>query len=57
VIYPRRNADAHGLFNAGLEGNARRAIDFFEGDTVDGAALTGLVRTAIAYNRGKSKKK
>ena len=48
--------DPDGLFNAGLEGNARRAIDFFEGDTIDARALKDLVRAAIAYNQSKSKK-
>ena len=50
-------SDPDKLFNAGLEGNARRAIDFFEGDKVDGPALKNLVRAAIAYNQGKAKKK
>ncbi len=50
-------ADPDKLFNAGLDGNARRAIDFFEGDKVDARALKNLVRAAIEYNRGKSKKK
>ena len=45
------------LFNAGLEGNQRRAIDFFEGDKIDGPALKKLVRAAIAYNQSKAKKK
>ncbi|WP_244850570.1 DUF1801 domain-containing protein [Caballeronia sp. SL2Y3] len=49
-------ADPDGLFNAGLEGNARRAIDFFEGDAVDAARLTRLVRAAIEFNQGKAKK-
>ena len=44
------------MFNAGLEGNARRAIDFFEGDQVDQRALTALVRAAIDYNRNHLKK-
>src|ERR1700689_651480 len=48
--------DADKLFNAGLDGNAWRAIDLFEGDTIDGPALTRLVRTAIAYNQTKLKK-
>jgi len=43
--------DPDGLFNAGLEGNQRRAIDFFEGDKVKAAALKKLVRAAIAFNR------
>jgi hypothetical protein len=45
------------LFNAGLEGNARRAIDFFEGDKVDKRALKNLIRAAIDYNQSKAKKK
>ncbi|GLU35047.1 DUF1801 domain-containing protein [Trinickia caryophylli] len=49
--------DPHKLFNAGLEGNARRAIDFMEGDAVDAAALKTLVRAAIEFNRRKSKGK
>ena len=44
------------LFNAGLEGNARRAIDFLEGDRVDEPALKTLVRAAIDYNRRNLKK-
>lgn len=42
--------DPAGLFNASLEGNTRRAIDFREGDTVDSRALGALVRAAIAAN-------
>jgi hypothetical protein len=49
-------ADPDKLFNAGLEGNERRAIDFFEGDKVDARALRDLVRAAIDYNRSKLKK-
>ena len=49
--------DPDKLFNAGLEGNARRAIDFFEGDRIDEAGLTALVRAAIAYNQAKVKVK
>jgi hypothetical protein len=45
------------LFNAGLEGNARRAIDFFEGDKINERALKNLVRAAIDYNQVKLKKK
>jgi hypothetical protein len=44
------------LFNAGLEGNARRAIDIHEGVKVDASAFKALVREAIAVNRsGKAK--
>lgn len=49
-------ADPDKLFNAGLEGNMRRAIDFLEGDEVDEPALKALVRAAIEHNRRKSKK-
>ncbi|MES2343274.1 MAG: DUF1801 domain-containing protein [Pseudomonadota bacterium] len=43
-------ADPTGLFNSSLEGNTRRAIDFAEGAAVDEAALTALVRAAVALN-------
>ncbi len=46
-------ADTERLFNAGLEGNDWRAIDIFEKNRPDDAALRRLVRTAIAYNRSK----
>lgn len=49
--------DADHMFNAGLEGNAWRAIDIFENDPLDEAAFRRLVRTAIAYNRSKKKGK
>ncbi len=42
--------DPSGLFNASLEGHARRAIDFREEDPVDAEALAALVRAAIALN-------
>jgi hypothetical protein len=48
--------DPDKLFNAGLEGNARRAIDFFEGDKVNGRALKNLVRAAVDHNQTKLKK-
>ncbi|KJF66041.1 DUF1801 domain-containing protein [Rhizobium nepotum] len=50
--------DPAGLFNASLEGNTRRAIDFREGDAVDEDALVALVRAAVALNvTGKAGKK
>ncbi|MCX4141221.1 DUF1801 domain-containing protein [Paraburkholderia sp. SEWSISQ10-3 4] len=49
-------ADPDKLFNAGLDGNARRTIDFLEGDKVNGPALKKLVRAAIEYNQTKLKK-
>jgi hypothetical protein len=55
--YGAKLADPDKLFNAGLEGNMRRAIDFSEGDKINDRALKNLVRAAIAYNQSKSKKK
>jgi hypothetical protein len=49
--------DPDELFNAGFEGNQRRAIDLFEGDAIDERALKNLVRAAIAFNQTKPKKK
>ena len=46
-------ADPAGLFNASLDGNVRRAIDFHEGDKIDADAFLALVREAIALNRTK----
>jgi hypothetical protein len=54
--YGARLPDPDKLFNAGLEGNQRRAIDFFEGDKVNERALKALVRAAIAFNQSKAKK-
>ena len=48
--------DPAGLFNASLEGNARRAIDIHEGETIDAAAFKKLVKAAVAEN-GPAKKK
>jgi len=48
--------DPAGLFSSSLDGNTRRAIDFFEGDGVDEAALVALVRAAVAVNLSKQPK-
>jgi len=48
-------ADPSRLFNASLEGNTRRAIDFREGDKVDEKALKALVRAAVAHNQAKAR--
>ena len=52
-----RLPDPDKLFNAGLEGNARRAIDYFEGNKINERALKNLVRAAVDYNQTKLKKK
>ena len=54
--YGAKLPDPDKLFNAGLEGNQRRAIDFFEGDKVNAPALKKLVRAAIEFNQAKKKK-
>jgi len=48
--------DPSGLFNASLDGNVRRAIDFREDEKIDENALKSLVRAAVALNQAKSKK-
>ncbi len=47
-------ADPSGLFNASLEGNVRRAIDFHEGDRIDETALKALIRAAVLLNTSKA---
>jgi hypothetical protein len=48
--------DPSGLFNASLEGNTRRAIDFHEGEKINEAALKTLVRAAVTLNKSKAKR-
>ena len=49
--------DPDRLFNAGLGGNAWRAIDLFEGDKINERALKNLIRAGVEYNRIKLKRK
>ena len=49
-------ADPKRLFNASLDGNARRAIDLHEGEEIDAAAFKALVRAAVALNASKPKR-
>jgi hypothetical protein len=44
--------DPKKLFNSGLEGNTRRAIDLHEGEKIDQAAFKQLIRDAVAANSG-----
>ena len=45
--------DPAGLFNASLEGNARRAIDIHEGDKINDKTFKALIRAAVALNTAK----
>lgn len=45
------------LFNASLEGNARRAIDVHQGEEIDEAALKALVRAAVALNEASGRRR
>ncbi|HVF62520.1 MAG TPA: DUF1801 domain-containing protein [Casimicrobiaceae bacterium] len=47
--------DPSSLFNASLDGNVRRAIDFHQGDDLDEKALKALVRAAVALNTRASR--
>jgi hypothetical protein len=48
--------DPSGLFNASLEGNARRAIDIREGEKIDARAFKALIRSAVALNTGSKRR-
>lgn len=47
--------DPSHIFNSSLDGNARRAIDFNEGDEVDEEALKELIRAAVVLNMSSRK--
>ncbi len=49
--------DPQGLFNAGLDAKATRAIDLSEGDDIDAPALKDLIRAAVTHNISGGKKK
>jgi hypothetical protein len=49
-------ADPQGLFNAGLESKATRAIDFGEGAEIPETALKDLIRAAVALDLSGKKK-
>ena len=48
--------DPSGLFNASLDGNARRAIDLHDGDRIDETAFKALIRAAVALNAAKKRR-
>jgi len=47
--------DPRGLFNAGLEAKATRAIDLYERDKINAPALKAIIRAAVAQNTGKQR--
>jgi hypothetical protein len=60
MTFPKGAAlkDPSRLFNSSLEGNTRRAIDIHDGDRIDEAALTDLIRAAVSLNlEGKGRPK
>src|SRR5438067_2278735 len=58
MTFPKGAAlkDPSRLFNSSLEGNVRRAIDVHEGEKIDAAALTKLIREAVALNLARKAK-
>ena len=55
-MHGARLPDPDKVFNAGLGGNAWRAVDIFEGDKINERALKNLVRAAVDYNQTKKTK-
>lgn len=49
--------DPSGLFNAGLDGGTRRAIDIREGEQIDEEAFKALIRAAVALNLASPRKR
>jgi hypothetical protein len=47
--------DPSRLFNSGLEGNTRRAIDFHKDDEIDEKAFATLIRAAVSLNESSSR--
>jgi hypothetical protein len=47
--------DPSRLFNSSLDGKARRAIDFHEGDAIDEEAFKALIRAAVSLNESSGR--
>lgn len=56
LTFPKgaRLADPSRLFNARLDSNTVRAIDFHDGEPVDAAALKALIVEAVGLNTSKA---
>jgi hypothetical protein len=48
--------DPSRLFNSSLDGKVRRAIDIYEDEKINEAALKDLIRAAVAFNLERHKK-
>jgi len=48
--------DPSGLFNSGLDGNLRRAIDIHEGEEIDAKAFVALIRAAVSLNESAARR-
>ena len=48
--------DPSRLFNASLDGNTRRAIDFHEREAINEEALKALICAAVTLNQSKAKR-
>jgi hypothetical protein len=48
--------DPKGLFNTRMENKSVRAIDFHEGDAINGHALKGLILEAVRLNTSKARR-
>ena len=48
--------DPSGLFNSGLDGNLRRAIDIHEGEEIDAKAFVALIRAAVSLNKSAARR-
>jgi len=49
--------DSRKLFNADLKGKRWRAIDFTQNDQIDESALKDLIRSAVALNHSRIKRR
>jgi hypothetical protein len=56
-LYGASLPDPDNLFNDELGGNQRRAIKFYEGDTIDEDGLRGLIRAGVEFNQAKKSKR
>ena len=49
--------DPTALFNTGLTGNVRRAIDIHKGEEIPKTAFKALIRQAVAFNKAAKSKR